>query len=91
MSTSSECGHTPWSIDVTEEAKRVISLEKLGERVPILLDEMVGFYRLNCMVCLDFNNHTSGVTLTVHYDKREYPFQITWDGTVTYLGWHCNR
>ncbi len=68
---------------MTEEAKRIISLEKLGEGISVLLDEMVGFYRLSCMVCLDSNNHTSGVTLTVHYNKREYPFQITWDGLVT--------
>ncbi len=68
---------------MSEEPKRVIVLEKLGEGIPVLLDEMIGFYRLNCMVCFDVNNHTSGVVITVHYDKETYIFEVLWDGTVT--------
>jgi hypothetical protein len=35
------------------------------------------------MVCFDVNNHTSGVVITVHYDKETYIFEVLWDGTVT--------
>lgn len=68
---------------MSTEPTREIVLENLGEGIPVLLDEFVAFYRLNCMVCFDVNNHTSGVTINVHYQNEEYAFKVIWDGTVT--------
>ncbi len=60
-----------------------LTLESLGERIPVIPEEAVGFYKQNCMVCFHQNGHESGVSLTVNYNSFNLVFEICWTGEVT--------
>jgi hypothetical protein len=76
-----EKGETPGTV---VPAVKALDLETLSERIPVITPEAVGFYKQNCMVCLDKNGHPSGVILRV--DDRsdgEKMFAVCWNGEVT--------
>ncbi len=61
----------------------VITLESLGNGIPVMQPEAVGFYKQNCMVCFHLQGHRSGVPLRVHTEDSENTFEILWNGKVT--------
>jgi hypothetical protein len=63
--------------------KQKLALETLSERIPVIPDEAVGFYKQNCMVCFHLNGHKSGVVLNVDFNGSFIPFQVHWVGEVT--------
>ena len=60
-----------------------LMLESLSERIPVIPEEAVGFYKQNCMVCFHQNGHKSGVSLTVSYNSFNLVFEIYWTGDIT--------
>ena len=67
---------------MTSNGKELV-LESLADGIPAITDEMVGFYKQNCMVCFHHNGHKSGVRLRVkHGDEDEYR-RVLWSGEVT--------
>jgi hypothetical protein len=60
-----------------------LELESLRDGIPVLTDAAAGFYKENCMVCLHYGGHTSGVSLTTIYGKNQYGIEIHWSGEVT--------
>ena len=61
-----------------------LRLESLEDGVPVIPQQAAGFYKQNCMVCLDNQKHKSGVRLKVkHYDDSDVMFQVLWDDKVT--------
>lgn len=57
-----------------------IFLNFLGNGIP---KEAVGFYKQNCMVCLNSQGHQSGVNLPIYYGNRNEIFEILWEDEVT--------
>ncbi len=64
-------------------AIRSLTLESLGNNIPVIPDEAVGFYKQNCMVCLHTQGHRSGVSLRVKQENGSAFFAIMWNGDVT--------
>jgi hypothetical protein len=63
---------------------RPLHLESLEDGIPVIPKQAAGFYKQNCMVCLDNQKHKSGVRLKVkHYDDSDVVFQVLWDNEVT--------
>jgi hypothetical protein len=62
---------------------RKIELESLNKGIPAIPQEAVGFYKQNCMICLDLNGHRSGVELVTEYANAVQLFEICWQGDVT--------
>ena len=61
-----------------------LHLESLEDGIPVIPKQAAGFYKQNCMVCLDNQKHKSGVELKVrHYDDSDVVFPILWDDEVT--------
>jgi hypothetical protein len=61
-----------------------LNLRSLGDGIPVIPIEAIGFYQQNCMICFDSQQHRSGVTLTVHHKaSSDTFFQVLWDGDVT--------
>jgi len=59
-------------------------LESLEDGIPVIPKQAAGFYKQNCMVCLDNQKHKSGVGLKVkHHDDSDAAFQVLWDDEVT--------
>jgi hypothetical protein len=59
-------------------------LESLERGIPVIPKQAAAFYKQNCMVCLDNQNHKSGVRLKVkYYDDSDVVFQVFWDGPMT--------
>ena len=46
-------------------AIKQLDLDSLAIHVPAIPPDAVGFYKLNCMVCMHRNGHSSGVKLRV--------------------------
>jgi len=63
---------------------RPLHLESLEDGIPVIPKQAAGFYKQNCMICLDNQRHKSGVRLKVkHYDDSDVVFQVLWDDEVT--------
>lgn len=60
-----------------------LQLEALGNCIPVIPEDAVGFYKHNCMVCLHSQGHYSGVALHVKNGNYTTAFTINWNGTVT--------
>ena len=68
---------------INMQAVRKFALESLNERIPVIPEEAVGFYKHNCMVCFHHNGHKAGVTLTVNFNGTIWAFQVYWTGELT--------
>jgi len=64
-------------------AVKKIFLESLGDGIPVIPDEAVGFYKQNCMVCFHSQGHVSGVKLVTYYRDGNHIFEVCWLGNVT--------
>jgi hypothetical protein len=62
---------------------RKVTLESLSDRIPVIPEEAVGFYKHNCMVCFQLQGHQSGVILKVLYKSTTTAFEIAWAGEIT--------
>ena len=63
--------------------KRLI-LKSLHDGIPVIPEEAVGFYRQNCIACLDSQGHKAGVVLDVtNTDGSCSSLPVVWDGQVT--------
>jgi len=61
-----------------------LHLESLEDGIPVIPKQAAGFYKQSCMVCLDNQQHKSGVRLKVkHHDNSDAAFQVLWDDEVT--------
>lgn len=60
-----------------------IVLESLEHGIPVIPSEAAGFYKQNCMVCLHYHKHRSGVHLNVHFEDTENNFELVWTGETT--------
>lgn len=60
-----------------------INLDSLGNGIPVIQPEAVGFYKQNCMVCFHTQGHQSGVQLEVHTENGDTAHGIFWEGKVT--------
>lgn len=58
-------------------------LESLGNGIPVMPPEAVGFYKQNCMVCFHSQGHESGVIMAVENEKTEECCEFLWKGDVT--------
>jgi hypothetical protein len=63
--------------------RKSISIDSLSERIPVIPEDAVGFYKQNCIVCFHHNGHKSGVILTVNYNGSDFIFEIFWTGEIT--------
>lgn len=45
--------------------------------------EAVGFYKHNCMICLNYNNYRTNVLMSVNHKRKDRDACIVWDGEVT--------
>lgn len=57
-------------------------LESLATKARAITPEALGFYKQNCMICLDSQGHESGVSLRVNFGGTEYVFEVCWSGSV---------
>jgi len=66
-----------------------LEIASLADGIPVIDEEVVGFYKLNCMACFQNQNHASGVELKVTYENVEQTFQmnktfeVCWSGEMT--------
>jgi hypothetical protein len=60
-----------------------LTIESLGPDVSVIPVEAVGFYKHNCMICLDKYGYQSGVQVKVHHDDQNDNFEVCWNGVVT--------
>lgn len=61
-----------------------LHLESLEDGIPVIPKQAAGFYKQNCIVCLDNQKHKNGVRLKVkHYDDSDVVFQVLWSDVVT--------
>jgi hypothetical protein len=62
---------------------KILNLDTLSTNIPVITNEGAGFYKENCMICLDNQGHISGVGLSVDYRGNNDRFDIVWTGHVT--------
>ncbi|HIE00928.1 MAG TPA: hypothetical protein EYP59_11680 [Thiotrichaceae bacterium] len=66
-----------------------LDIASLADGIPVIDEEVVAFYKLNCMACFQNQNHASGLELKVTYENVEQTFQINktfevcWSGEMT--------
>lgn len=60
-----------------------LRLESLADRIPVITEEAVGYYKQNCMVCFHRNGHKSGVRLITHHLGSNDIWEVFWLGDVT--------
>lgn len=70
-------------LSMSAGSRKQLHLESLATGIPVIPEEAVGFYKHNCMVCLDSQNHHSGVKLKVFHSDSYREFGICWNGEVT--------
>lgn len=68
---------------MTADRVQSLTLESLGDRVPVITEEAVGFYKDNCMVCFENQGHTSGVRLEARWGDSCRVFEFHWSGQMT--------
>jgi hypothetical protein len=62
---------------------RRINLESLADMAPALSRKLADAYAEGCMVCLDLQEHRSGVDLDVEFEGSADQVQVTWDSPIT--------
>jgi hypothetical protein len=67
---------------MTLEDVPILNLEALGDGVPVMPTDAVGFYKQNCMVCFHNQGHQSGVMLKVVHESNNAFFRIFWTEEV---------
>lgn len=67
---------------MNQSITKSLSIESLGSDVSVITDEMVGFYKVNCIVCFDKHGYQSGVQIKVHHSDQNDTFEIIWNGMV---------
>jgi len=66
-----------------------LEIASLADGIPVIDEEAVGFYKLNCMACFQNQGHASGVELKVTYQNIAQTFQtnktfaVCWSGEMT--------
>ncbi|EDN70764.1 conserved hypothetical protein [Beggiatoa sp. PS] len=66
-----------------------LEIASLVDGIPVIDEEAVGFYKLNCMACFQNQGHASGVKLKVTYENVAQTFQthktleVCWSGEMT--------
>jgi len=60
-----------------------LNIESLADKIPVIDEEAVGFYKLNCMACFQSQGHASGVKLEVEYENVNKTFEVCWSGEMT--------
>jgi tRNA U34 5-carboxymethylaminomethyl modifying enzyme MnmG/GidA len=60
-----------------------LDIESLADGIPVIDEEAVGFYKLNCMACFQSLDHASGVKLKVEYENVKKTFEVCWSGEMT--------
>ncbi len=68
---------------MSSSVARTIKLESLGDDIPVIPEEAVGFYMQNCMVCFFQNDHRSGVELEVFVGDGSEISRIEWEREVS--------
>jgi hypothetical protein len=63
---------------------RRLKIEDLYKATPVIPAGAVGFYKENCMVCFNSQEHKSGVKLEVSHLGQSHVFEVIWDGEVTH-------
>ena len=70
---------------MSQNTLQQLSLDTLAESTHVITPDGAGFYKENCMICLDHNGHGSGVQLRLEYAGSNVPFSVVWLGEVTEL------
>jgi hypothetical protein len=61
----------------------VIALETLKDGISVLTTALAEFYKENCIICLDYANHSTHVMMNADILDLPKPFHISWIGNVT--------
>lgn len=78
-----QSAHQPTLASKGGEIITQLPLESLGNGIPVVTREMIGFYIQNCMVCFETAGHTSGVTLFVNSNDKSHEFEVVWKAKIT--------
>lgn len=70
---------------MTNHPKIILKLETLSEGIPVMPSEAVGFYKQNCMICLNYHGHVTNVSMRVNFHDKDSYINISWTGEVTSL------
>jgi len=62
---------------------RKLDIDSLADGIPVIDEEAVGFYKLNCMACFHNQDHASGIKLKVEYENKCQEFEVCWSGKMT--------
>lgn len=62
---------------------KLIRLEDLAHAVPALDAVAAAFHQANCMMCMDDENHASGVEMEVEFNNSKELVSVIWEGFVT--------
>lgn len=60
-----------------------IVLESLDQGIPVLTTDAAGFYKENCLICLDECGHKSGVLLKLKEQQFEEYIEVQWTSEIT--------
>jgi hypothetical protein len=60
-----------------------LDIDSLADGIPVIDEEAVGFYKLNCMASFYNQGHASGVKLKVEYENVNKTFEVCWSGDMT--------
>jgi hypothetical protein len=61
-----------------------LRLESLANGIPVIHEDMVGYYKHSCMVCFHTQGYTSGVKFkVVREEMADTYYQVCWTGEVT--------
>ena len=63
-------------------ATGVLDLDSLAQQIPVIIPEAAGFYKHNCMICLDNQGHSSGVNLAVEREEGNTHLPVRWVGAI---------